>query len=113
MKNEDTKTDEDSTVQAESDSVQRLVSPLKLTELRIGVIKYGDNAGEYNARITYESKLGDITLKLPPELSNDLLSFCGDAISKFGAEAAQFLNNSITESVKSAKEEAIFRSILG
>ena len=113
MKTGNTGNNDKNTQDAEGDSVQRVVSPLKLTELRIWVIKYGDNAGEYNARITYESKLGDITLKLPTELSNDLLSFCGDAISKFGAEAAQFLNNSITESVKSAKEEAIFRSILG
>lgn len=81
-------------------------SPLKLTKLEIKLNQWGEDKGLYTAQVTYDGKKGAITMNVSPELTHDLLRFCGGAIKRFSEAAALELDHSITASIESAENRA-------
>jgi len=71
-----------------------------LDRLNINRVAYGPDKGKYKAEVSYEGSSGSVGLKLSPELSNELLKCCGEAILKYSKEAAKDLNVAISESLK-------------
>jgi hypothetical protein len=75
-----------------------------LEEMRIRRLTYGDNKGSYEASITYSGKSGKVQLNLSPEISQELLRFCGDAIKRCSSKAADELTESVDFSILKANE---------
>lgn len=83
-----------------------LVSPLILSDLRIQLQGYGDHKGRYLATVKYKGDAGEIALNLSPELSSDLMRFCGGSIKRFSDSAALELKAAIDESARVADDSA-------
>lgn len=79
-------------------------SPLILKDLRISLQTYGEHEGKYLAKVVYTGEKGSMELKLSPELSNDLLRFCGNSIKRFSESAILELSESFEKSFLQAKE---------
>lgn len=76
---------------------------MKLQELEIKLMRWGENKGQYEAVVSYADKSGEIKLLLDPELSAELLRHTGDAIRKYSARAADELRDHVEQSVEEAR----------
>ena len=83
----------------------RLVSPLTLDKLEIELQRWGDHKGRYIATVAYSGETGQVKLNLSPELSEDLMRFCGGSIKRFSESAALELNASIEASILEAEKQ--------
>lgn len=80
-------------------------APLILDTIHIHRMNYGDHEGCYSASVKYKGDAGEVKLNLSPEMSNEFMRFCGNAIKKFSDAATLELKDAIDESVRIAGKE--------
>ena len=79
---------------------------MKLKELTIKMNEsYDDNPGQYRGKIKWEEKNdGEMTIVLPPEISEKLLLFLAPVMQEFSTRAATAMVNAIEASVNEARQ---------
>lgn len=60
-----------------------------LTELRIAKIKYGEREGQYEGKASFTGELGDVAIRMTPEMVERIFEIAADAIIAVSREAAQ------------------------
>jgi hypothetical protein len=81
---------------------------MKLKTLNIELQPHwADNAGKYTGKIEYEGQKGCVTMNLSPEISNALLLCIGEVVTKFAADAAREVEQSLIASVAEAGKPLI------
>lgn len=75
---------------------------MKLNSLTITLQGWGENKGKYIAEIAYEGGGHRTTLVLAPELSGQLLGFCGPVITAAATKAAREIETNIIGSLEEA-----------
>ncbi len=84
---------------------------MKLKNLKIEMIpSYRDNAGKYEGEIEYEGVRGNVQMKLDAKLSEALLLCIGSTVTKFAAESARQLEESIALSVEEARKTPLIEA---
>ncbi len=78
---------------------------MKLERIDIRRITYGDDEGRYKATVRIKGENGFVSVVMSPDLSDEMLRHCGDAVKKYSKKAADELIASITESIKSTSKE--------
>lgn len=69
-----------------------------LKELKIGMIpSYRPNAGQYEGSVEFIDDVGNIALKLTPELCEKIFVICADGILDVAKEAATNLTRNVLE----------------
>ena len=76
---------------------------MKLNSLHIALQSWGDNKGKYVATIEYEGNGHATKLVLDPEVSGQLLGFCGPVITAAASKAAREIEANIIGSLEEAK----------
>jgi len=76
---------------------------MKLKTLHIQLnSRWHDNPGKYTGEIEYESESGKVGMVLNPQVSDALLLCIGEVVTKFAADAANEVKNSLIASVAEA-----------
>lgn len=76
---------------------------MKLNSLTITLQSWGENKGKYIAAIEYEGEHHATKLTLSPEVSGQLLGFCGPVITAAATKAAREIEANIVGSLEEAK----------
>lgn len=76
---------------------------MKLKTLKIELNpSWSNNAGKYTGEIEYEGSTGKVVMLLNPQVSDALLLCIGEVVTKFAADAANEVKNSLIASVAEA-----------
>lgn len=95
------------TAEGDLHSNDSLAPKLHLEYLRIRLLGFGPNKGKYVAKVKYEGESGCIEINLSPEITNELMRFCGGAIKRHSETAMLEIKEAIDQSVKVAKAKEV------
>lgn len=76
---------------------------MQLKSLEITLEQWGENKGNYTAKIEFVGDSGGVKLVLDPKVSAALLAHCGAVIQEFSNRAAVDLRTAIEASVLEAQ----------
>lgn len=74
-----------------------------LKELKIELIEWGQNKGQYKGEISFVSKQGEVTTYLDPEQIQKLLPVVADAVVSSAKEVANILTSQVLDQEKILK----------
>lgn len=76
---------------------------MKLKLVNIEYQIWGEYKGKYLGKIEYEDKKGAVVMTLDDKVSEALLLCIGETITRFSADAAKEIKQSIFQSIQEAK----------
>ena len=84
---------------------------MKLQRLEIKRITYGDDAGSFEGKMSFDNEFGSIAVKLSSAQCDKLFKVCADGIIETAKEAARELTISVIEhdktlNIEEAQDEA-------
>jgi hypothetical protein len=81
-------------------------SPMVLNDLKIERKRYGENAGKFEGRASFDSENANVTIKITPEMCQKILDLCADALVETANEMADVMRCDIIEGM-SVERKAI------